>query len=218
MSAEGQLVETESSVSPQPKNRDRAVDIARGLAVLLVVLGHADPPMLLANFTYGFRLPLFFFISGSFLKPRSTREAFGRFAWLMSSIIFYGVLLASIAVFTTKDTEWLIAFQRQWRDVLELRAMAFFIIPSFGTFWFLVALAVMRLVSEVLKKGSVFVGLVLFFSATYLNWWSGDKVFLHIGRLQEAGTGTLFSSSVCGSLACLCGAGFVRSQLVGWFQ
>ena len=43
-------------------------DIARGIAILLVLLGHACPPPYTTAFIYAFHMPLFFILSGLFLK------------------------------------------------------------------------------------------------------------------------------------------------------
>ncbi len=58
-------------------NRLRHVDIAKGIAILLVVFGHncialqsADERGKLFEVIYSFHMPLFFFISGVFFKPK----------------------------------------------------------------------------------------------------------------------------------------------------
>lgn len=54
------------------------IDITRGLAMLLVILGHCnmfiDAP--LNKFILSFHMPLFFFISGIFAKSTSNKELF----------------------------------------------------------------------------------------------------------------------------------------------
>lgn len=55
--------------------RDSTIDIAKGIGIFLVVLGHfavfASP---LYHYIYLFHMPLFFFISGMFAKPMSIKE------------------------------------------------------------------------------------------------------------------------------------------------
>ena len=46
------------------KKRIVWVDIARGVAILLVCLGHRNIPLLFSKWIYTFHLPLFFFLSG----------------------------------------------------------------------------------------------------------------------------------------------------------
>lgn len=50
--------------------RDTTVDIAKGLGIFLVVLGHVPIPMWLCTPIYLFHMPLFFFLSGMFFIPR----------------------------------------------------------------------------------------------------------------------------------------------------
>lgn len=85
-----------------PPNRNLSVDALRGLAILLVVLGHAisnaenltlatkyDPQFLLSNFLYTFHMPLFMLISGYVLfgkkiriSDRAIRLILPFFAWI----------------------------------------------------------------------------------------------------------------------------------------
>lgn len=81
-----------------PKQRDILIDVVRGLAISLVVLGHTNEGILHRNWwgssplgtrldigIYSFHMPAFFFVSGLFLRPsiakrgpwRFTREKIG---------------------------------------------------------------------------------------------------------------------------------------------
>lgn len=51
------------------KERDKSIDIARGLAIILVVVGHSGINQYFWNLIYFFHMPLFFFISGCFFRP-----------------------------------------------------------------------------------------------------------------------------------------------------
>lgn len=44
--------------------RRNDLDAAKGIGMLLVIVGHTQPPELIATAIYGFHMPLFFFISG----------------------------------------------------------------------------------------------------------------------------------------------------------
>ncbi len=74
-------------------NRVAYIDIAKGLGILVIVLGHNDlagyhPD--LHKFIYAFHIPLFFFLSGMFFRPeRSFRETLTRrFNTLMKPYFF----------------------------------------------------------------------------------------------------------------------------------
>ncbi len=45
-------------------NRNQWMDVAKGITILLMVLGHTAIPKSLSNFIYSFHMPLFFIASG----------------------------------------------------------------------------------------------------------------------------------------------------------
>ena len=52
--------------------RDRAIDVAKGLGIFLVVLGHsrlAEPGVVLHRVIFSFHMPLFFLMAGMLLRP-----------------------------------------------------------------------------------------------------------------------------------------------------
>ena len=83
--------------------RIQYIDIAKGIGILLVVLGHNDlqayHPML-HRFIYAFHMALFFFLSGIFFKPeRPFKEIFARrFSGLMKPLIFIILFIYSVSV------------------------------------------------------------------------------------------------------------------------
>lgn len=54
------------------------IDVARGIAIFLVCLGHRDIPAFLGKWIYSFHLPAFFWISGYITKYDSD-ISFGNF-------------------------------------------------------------------------------------------------------------------------------------------
>ena len=85
------------------KNRIRYIDIAKGIGILLVVLGHNDMNAyhpLLHRFIYAFHMPLFFFLSGIFFNPdRDFITLFKkRFNGLIKPLIFTILLIYGISV------------------------------------------------------------------------------------------------------------------------
>lgn len=57
------------------------IDIAKGLGILLVVLGHSDLALVspyLHQFVYSFHMPLFFFLSGYFFDPATEFRTFAK--------------------------------------------------------------------------------------------------------------------------------------------
>ena len=62
------------------RKRVEYVDVAKGIAILSVVVGHTfsayDPGSLLDKVIYSFHMPLFFILSGFFYKPQEFKKAF----------------------------------------------------------------------------------------------------------------------------------------------
>lgn len=80
--------------------RDSTIDIAKGIGIFLVVLGHfAVFASSLYHYIYLFHMPLFFFISGMFAKPMSIKECLVKkakrllvpylFYWIFNHLIQY---------------------------------------------------------------------------------------------------------------------------------
>lgn len=49
-------------------NRDKTIDVLKGIGIILVVIGHSGCPNLLKDFIYSFHMPLFFIASGYFFN------------------------------------------------------------------------------------------------------------------------------------------------------
>ena len=48
--------------------RNEVFDLVRGIAIILVVIGHSGCPNYLRNLIYLFHMPIFYFISGYFFQ------------------------------------------------------------------------------------------------------------------------------------------------------
>ncbi len=75
------------------------IDIAKGLGILLIVLGHNDLAAYhptLHKFVYSFHIPLFFFLSGLFFRPQRTftETVWRRFHTLLRPYLFVLCLIA----------------------------------------------------------------------------------------------------------------------------
>ena len=56
------------------KQRENWVDIVKGIGIILVVMGHAGCPVLPHGIIYSFHMPLFFFLSGLFIKRQCEKD------------------------------------------------------------------------------------------------------------------------------------------------
>lgn len=50
--------------------RNNIISICKGIAIILMVMGHAEPPTLISNFIYIFHMPLFFITAGYFFSRK----------------------------------------------------------------------------------------------------------------------------------------------------
>lgn len=50
--------------------RDNVISICKGIAIILMVMGHAEPPDIISNFIYIWHMPLFFITAGYFFSRK----------------------------------------------------------------------------------------------------------------------------------------------------
>ena len=50
--------------------RNTVISICKGIAIILMVMGHAEPPDIISNFIYIFHMPLFFITAGYFFSRK----------------------------------------------------------------------------------------------------------------------------------------------------
>lgn len=56
------------------KERNLSFDIAKGIAIFLMVIGHTSIPKIVSTWIYSFHMPLFFFVSGVFFNLKKYSE------------------------------------------------------------------------------------------------------------------------------------------------
>lgn len=59
-----------TTTTPAAAKRNTSISICKGLAIILMVMGHTEGPHLLVNFIYLFHMPLFFITAGYFFGKR----------------------------------------------------------------------------------------------------------------------------------------------------
>lgn len=123
------------------------IDVAKGLGMILVVIGHSRPPEWLKEVIFSFHMPLFFFLSGLVYKAKSTSVSIKRRIMKdgKSLVIPYVITVFVIGVF-------LLVIQAQGRkgyydSLLDLGRSALFgsganynEIKKIGEIWFLLAM------------------------------------------------------------------------------
>lgn len=66
------------NMKKQPVNRYASIDIAKGILILCVVIGHGTQSQSLSDFMYRFHMPLFLILSGCFLRKAENVKAYAK--------------------------------------------------------------------------------------------------------------------------------------------
>lgn len=147
------------AVKSVPKSRLAWVDAARGLGIVLVVFGHVTFGLMSAdiasedgylsvavNRIYAFHMPLFFFLSGLFVKDK-LRSAFREFlSQLMRNVVYPYVVWASLQICVQALLSRFTNAPASFSDLLTI-----FTQPS-RQFWFLYVLALVKCVHWLLVR------------------------------------------------------------------
>lgn len=123
--------------------RETHIDIAKGIAIILMIIGHGKLPALADNFIYSFHMPLFFFCSGYFFRLKPIDQTCSIIKTLVTKHI-KPYLITSFAMF--------ILLGLWYKEILPYRSIGFFFpngngntlflanIPGWGPIWFLLSL------------------------------------------------------------------------------
>lgn len=138
------------------KERIEWLDIAKGLGIFLVVLGHNSIPFVVFIWIYSFHMPLFFYLSGFLFsadKYNSTWEFVKRKAQTL--------LLPYFSFFVLIYTYWLVVIQKAWLDpigIFEPITNLFYgsthLLTVFTPLWFLPALFIVEVLFYLLYKNT----------------------------------------------------------------
>lgn len=97
-------------------NRIPWVDVAKGIAIILMVLGHSSMPDVIQHLIFAFHMPLFFVLSGlttNWSKSRFMTFCFRKFIGLGRPFVLYSIVCISIiACFHLTSMSWC----RGWGD------------------------------------------------------------------------------------------------------
>ena len=112
------------------------LDIAKGLGIFCIVIGHNVVPQWFHDWIYSFHVPLFFIVSGYFYRQRSLAETLGKI-WkqlLLPMLVTIFVAQVALAILFLRHGIWQGPTLEQWiSDILLMRQI--------GTgMWFLLAL------------------------------------------------------------------------------
>lgn len=172
------------------KSRDNTIDITRGIAIILVVIGHSGISPYFWNIIYFFHMPLFFFLSGCFIKPLdkvTPLPLIKKLRWkeLYKNFIIYSTLFLVISPilyqwgFSNTPAVSLKDFFERLLIIIRFRTAT---IDLLGQFWFLPVLFfahALSLCTVSLLKGknkvSILIISILFYTIGRLCFVNGYK-------------------------------------------
>ena len=210
----------------QDKGRVFWIDVARGIGLLLVFIGHLDVPVASA-WVYTFHMPLFFFLSG-LLYPGCKKYSFSEFAWrrFKGLVIPYFTLGLVIALFYSV----IYAINAKPLTTYVEMLRSFLIQEHYWTIWFLAALYLTQLIYYAIDwcfnrwRGAVTIASLVLCVFGFLRYrlgfgslpWNLDVAFvaqlffhlgyrfMHLERIRVWFVGTMHTMRLIGiSLACL---------------
>lgn len=127
--------------------RDNTIDIVKGITIFLMVWGHNAFGSFVHEKIYLFHIPLFFFISGFFLKNKSNslnQFIVSKINRLIFPFIFYWCIIRIWnIIFTFVTSGFNINNVREY-----ILSQNFF--PSTGALWFLISLFIVSIVSYII--------------------------------------------------------------------
>lgn len=140
--------------------RELKYDIAKGIAIILVIVGHGHCiSHLTSSFIYSFHMPLFFIIAGVFYHERGIKESVRKdFRRLMVPYFVFAALAAMRFSMSNGvlqgDTQAIIdsIVAMCWMSGSEHHSLLFSDIPKVGAIWFLPTLFVCKNLYNILLR------------------------------------------------------------------
>lgn len=159
--------------------RNRAIDIAKGIGIFLVIIAHNEDTGVVRSFIYTFHMPLFFIIAGYFFRDKDMASIFkSSFKRLFMPYIFSCILYLT----------WYVAFGLKYHSVdMITRALGCAAwgsgayhgdviwgqLPTIGMIWFLLALFWCRIgynfITKIVPKYKYIVGGIVALIATAID-------------------------------------------------
>ena len=139
------------------QNRIIFIDIARGIAILLMIIGHTIKYGTLRNAIFSFHMPLFVIVSGYFYKEKSIKDE------ICNSIVHLLIPCIIIGFFVTLKQN-LSIYDLNHSIIQSLKSIAVgytfqmkipYHFPDIGELWFVYMLIINKLIFNINKKSLI---------------------------------------------------------------
>jgi fucose 4-O-acetylase-like acetyltransferase len=150
------------------QHRNKALDITKGLGIILVMVGHINMPSWIINVIYFFHMPLFLLISGYLHKKKGFMETLKSITPYCLSYLFYGLLFIFISFLLSGQIS-----SGNLNSLILFQPGSIWGIRWFGVFWFIIMMLMIKLIASIVpfNKNSTIVFLLFFF----LGWFFTRK-------------------------------------------
>lgn len=134
-------------------DRDKSIDILKGIGILFVIIAHmGDCPLLLKAWIYSFHMPLFFFISGYLYNNKYENMNLKEFIKIKSEKLLYPYITISIFyIFYNFTIEKNINILLK-RIISAIYSAKIFDINYVGAIWFITCLFSVEIIFFIIKK------------------------------------------------------------------
>lgn len=116
------------------KQRDKSIDIAKGIGIILVVYGHLVCPIKREIFL--FHMPLFFLLSGYFFSTKDAMKTFlsKKSRVLLSPFVLFSILSAIYVFFVINKDKDIITYIYSFRSLVSPDPALWFLLSLFEIF------------------------------------------------------------------------------------
>lgn len=163
--------------------RNDALDIAKAIGILLVILGHCPeiPMMPFRHFIFTFHMPLFFLISGYLYKPKDVKSSLKKDAIYLLSPYFYTcffiIFISFVGGLLSGDFDEIVYYiEAMFVGSGGIHPCLYFSDPPIiGAIWFLPALYVCKNTYNCLQaygcREKLFISSVIFIVSTLIGYY-----------------------------------------------
>ena len=118
------MTAVQQSAAPHPAVRQRIdwIDTAKGLCLILVIVGHTLPyGNLMRNFIFSFHMPAFFFLSGMTFRPEKYSSCLDYIKKRGRTLVlpYFFITVTALAICTIRPYYHLAIDEYGWKHILK---------------------------------------------------------------------------------------------------